>query len=102
MRFETTGNQAYVLAAALPMGIGLAHHVTMVYMLPAAFLYLLARRPRFFIAWAFPAACLIGFVPLLSYGYLVWADGHSAGVPWGDCNGWHNLYNHFTGRQYQG
>jgi hypothetical protein len=143
IRFEVTGRTAYVLGAALPMGIGLAHHVTMVYMLPAAFVYLLVRRPGFFVAWlafpvvrlvrvfrprfaagapaqpahdattppprarfegwwGFPVACLIGFVPLLSYAFLVWANKHSTGVPWGDCNGWDNLYAHFTGRQYQG
>jgi hypothetical protein len=128
MRFELTGREAYILGAALPMGLGLAHHVTMVYMLPAAFLYLLARRPSFFTAWlttpairlvrrfrpafragrapapawGFLAACVIGFVPLLSYGFLIWANSHSTGVPWGDVNGWDNLYNHFTGKQYQG
>ncbi|APR78495.1 hypothetical protein A7982_03842 [Minicystis rosea] len=128
MRFEVTRRERYVVAAALPMGLGLAHHVTMVYMLPAALIYLLARRPTFFTAWittpiqrfirllkpsfregkvfapwwGFPAACLVGFLPLLSYAYLIWANNHSAGVPWGDVNGWDNLYNHFTGKQYQG
>ena len=128
VRFEATGKTAYVLGAALPMGMGLAHHVTMVYMLPPAFIYLMVRRPSFFVAWfvypvvrlvrvakpsfaekrsfegwwGFPVACLVGFVPLLSYGFLIWANKHSAGVPWGDVNGWDNLYAHFTGRQYQG
>ncbi|MFT3770746.1 MAG: DUF2723 domain-containing protein [Minicystis sp.] len=128
MRFEVTRKEIYVVAAALPMGLGLAHHVTMVYMLPAAFIYLLARRPVFFVAWIttpiqrlvrvvkpsfregkqlaswwpFLAACVVGFVPLLSYAYLIWANNHSAGIPWGDVNGWTNLYNHFTGKQYQG
>jgi hypothetical protein len=128
MRFEVTRREIYVVAAALPMGIGLAHHVTMVYMLPAAFIYLLARAPWFFTAWIttpaqavvrrlrpgfragktpapwwpFLLACLVGFLPMLSYGYLVWANNHSAGVPWGDVSGWDNLWNHFTGKQYQG
>lgn len=128
MRFELTGREIYVVGAALPMGMGLAHHVTMVYMLPAALIYLLARRPAFFTAWittparrlvrlfqpgprggaplapawGFPLACLVGFLPLLSYAYLIWANNHSAGVPWGDVDGWDHLYNHFTGKQYQG
>jgi hypothetical protein len=127
-RFEVTGKTGYVLGAALPMGIGLAHHVTMVYMLPAAFVYLMVRRPSFFITWitypvvrlvrlfkrgfastrrfegwwGFPVACLIGFLPLLSYGFLIWADKHTTGVPWGDPHDWETLYNHFTGKQYQG
>ena len=115
-----------MLGAALPMGIGLAHHVTMVYMLPAAFVYLMVRRPSFFVAWltnpvvrlvrlfkrrrrgrlagwwGFPVACLVGFLPLLSYGFLIWANNHTTGVPWGDVHGWDNLYAHFTGKQYQG
>jgi hypothetical protein len=128
VRFAATGRTAYVLLAALPMGMGLAHHVTMVYMLPPALVYLLVRRPFFFVAWfsypvvwivrrfrpsfaasrvwdgwwGFPVACVVGFLPLLSYGYLVWANRHSAGVPWGDVDGWEGLYAHFTGRQYQG
>lgn len=128
MRYELTRREIYIVAAALPMGMGLAHHVTMVYMLPAAFIYLLARNPVFFVAWittpaqwvirrfkpgfregkklppawGFLLANVVGFLPLLSYAYLVWANNHSAGVPWGDVNGWDNLYNHFTGKQYQG
>jgi len=128
IRFEATGRTGYVLGAALPMGIGLAHHVTMVYMLPAAFLYLMARRPSFFVTWlvypvvrlvrvfkpdfagarrfqgwwGFPVACLCGFLPLLSYGFLIWANKHTTGVPWGDVHDWDSLYGHFTGRQYQG
>src|SRR6185369_15400379 len=127
VRFEVTGKQKYILAAALPMGMGLAHHVTMVYMLPAALIYLAVRQPWFLIswivwpvarigrifkptflakrtfegAWGFPVACVIGFLPLLSYGYLIWANGHTTGLPWGNVNGWDNLYAHMTGRQYQ-
>jgi hypothetical protein len=128
MRFETTRREIYIVGAALPMGMGLAHHVTMVYMLPAAFIYLMARKPVFFVAWittpvqwlirklkpdfreghelppawGFLLANVVGFLPLLSYYYLIWANDHSAGVPWGDVHNWENLYNHFTGRQYQG
>ena len=128
MRFEHTRREIYIVAAALPMGLGLAHHVTMVYMLPAAVVYLLARHPIFFVAWitspatrlyrrfkptfregkpiapawGFLLANVVGFLPLLSYYYLIWANNHSAGVPWGDVSGWDNLYNHFTGKQYQG
>ncbi len=126
-RFEVTGRTGYVLGAALPMGIGLAHHVTMVYMLPAAFLYLMVRRPSFFVTWittpavrlwrrlrrapggpwragwwGFPVACVVGFLPLLSYGFLIWANQHTTGVSWGGVHDWDSLYGHFTGRQYQG
>jgi Protein of unknown function (DUF2723) len=127
-RFEVTTKTGYVLAAALPMGVGLAHHVTMVYMLPSAVAYLLVRRPSFFVTWlaypvvrlgrlfkkdlaagrnfegwwGFPLANLIGFLPLLTYGFLIWANQHTTGVPWGDPHDFSSLYDHFTGKQYQG
>jgi hypothetical protein len=128
VRFEITKNVRTIVLAALPMGMGLAHHVTMVYMLPAAFLYLLATRASFFVVWlaypvvrvirlfkpdfaatrsfagwwGFPVACLVGFLPLLSYGFLIWANSHTTGIPWGDVHDCEHLYNHFTGKQYQG
>ncbi|MBI4700045.1 MAG: DUF2723 domain-containing protein [Deltaproteobacteria bacterium] len=128
VRFELTRELTYVVLAALPMGMGLAHHVTTVYMLPAAFLYLLVRRPFFFVAWlayplarlvrlfrpgfmaradfrrwwAFPAACAVGFLPLLSYYYLIWANAHTTGIPWGGVDSWQKLVDHATGKQYQG
>src|SRR5690606_2069479 len=60
IRFEVTGDVWYVVKAALPMGMGLAHHVTMVYQLPAAFLYLMVRRPTFFVDWlVWPVARIV-------------------------------------------
>jgi hypothetical protein len=127
MRFEVTRRDGYIFLAALPMGVGLAHHVTMVYMLPTVFLYLLYRKPFFLVAWVvrpfvglvrlfkkgfragksypgwwgFLLACLIGFLPLLSYGYLIWANKHTTGVTWGDVHDWKSLYAHMTGAQYR-
>ncbi|MEO7331749.1 MAG: DUF2723 domain-containing protein, partial [Minicystis sp.] len=127
MRFEQTRRDRYIFLAALPMGLGLAHHVTMVYLLPTAFLYLLIRKPFFLVAWivrpfvgvvrlfkkgfrkgviyprwwGFLLACLLGFLPLLSYGYLIWANQHTTGVTWGDVHDWKSLENHMTGAQYR-
>ncbi len=128
-RFEVTRASKYILFAAMPMGLGLAHHVTMVYMLPAAGLYLLLRRPFLLGAWlAFPlvwlvrrfgarsflattefrhwwvvwAGCLVGGLPLLSYGYFLWANDTTTGVSWGAVHDWNSLYDHVTGKQYRG
>lgn len=128
IRFDVTGRDRYVLLAAFAMGCGLAHHVTMVYLLPAALLYLLARRPRLLASWLLrplggagalvagrraprrrwpspgllPLACLLGALPLLSYGYLIWANGHTDGVTWGGIDSLEALYAHATGAQYHG
>lgn len=127
VRFEITRRERYVVWAALPMGMGLAHHVTMVYMLPAAALYLLLRKPSFYAtwlvypiarlvrlgrpgflerfdlrgAWGFPLACLAGALPLTSYAYLLWANAHTDGVPWGNVDDWSKVWDHMTGKQYQ-
>ncbi|MFO0760717.1 MAG: DUF2723 domain-containing protein [Byssovorax sp.] len=127
LRFEVTRSDRYIYLAALPMGIGLAHHVTMVYMLGAGFLYLLYRKPLFVTGFlvapfvrlvrvfkksfragkTYPAhpgfflACLLGFLPLLGYLYLLWANKRSPGVTWGDVHDWKSLYNHMTGAQYR-
>ncbi|TPV93607.1 MAG: DUF2723 domain-containing protein [Myxococcales bacterium FL481] len=126
-RFETTRRDRLIVLAAVPMGLGLAHHVTMVYMLPAAAVLLLWRRPHLFwnwLAWPFrplirakwPAAAehrawrgawvvwcgvLVGGLPLLSYAYFVWANEHTTGVSWGGVKNWDSVYAHMTGRQYR-
>ena len=128
-RFETTREPKYIVWAAVPMGVGLAHHVTMVYMLPAAAVLVLLRKPSFFASWLvlpvrrlvqrlanrpprpgkidwpkpwmFPLACLIGALPLLSYGYLWWATQHTTGVPWSGIDSWDRLIHHVTGKQYR-
>jgi hypothetical protein len=127
LRFEVTRRDRYIFLATLPMGVGLGHHVTMVYMLPTAFVYLLYRKPLFLGAWliapfvklirlfkkgfregkTYPGwwgiflACLLGFLPLLGYLYLIWANKHTTGVTWGDVHDWKSLYNHMTGAQYR-
>lgn len=127
VRFEVSRRERYVVWAALPMGMGLAHHVTMVYMLPAAALYLLLRKPSFFAtwliypvarlvrlarpaflerfelrgAWGFPLACLAGAIPMASYAYLLWANANTDGVPWGNVDDWSKVWDHMTGKQYQ-
>ena len=123
--FAVTRRRRHVLGAAWVMGMGLAHHVTMVYMLPAAALLLLTICPSMFVSWLwwplqrsaqlvgwklprlrapwlFPLSCLLGFIPLLSYGYLLWANEHTTGLPWGDVKDWEHLVKHATGAQYRG
>jgi hypothetical protein len=102
IQYADSAKARYALTGAWLMGMGLAHHVTMVYMLPAAFVLLLVRRPRFFISWQFPVACILGFIPLLSYGYLIWANENTTGLPWGGVHDWDSVFAHMTGKQYRG
>ncbi|TPV93795.1 MAG: DUF2723 domain-containing protein [Myxococcales bacterium FL481] len=124
-RFEVTRRDRLIVLAAVPMGLGLAHHVTMVYMLPAATLMLLWRRPhllwnwvawpvRFVVTrgaaangrkwrgwWVVWCGIVVGGLPLLCYAYFVWANEHTTGVSWGGVKNWNGVYAHMTGRQYR-
>lgn len=131
IRYEVGGRRSVdVLWTAIPMGLGLAHHVTMVYMLPAAFVLVLTTRPAFFLGWlvapvialrrrlgkdsprlsrwsverpwCFPLACVVGALPLPSYYYLIWANEHTTGIPWGGVEDWDTLYAHVSGAAYRG
>jgi len=127
--FEETRREVDIVWAVLPMGLGLAHHVTMAYLLPPAGLYFLIRKPLFFASWlvcpvawaarrfagrsdrgqrmpagkwwAFPLACLVGSLPLASYGYLIWANTATTGITWGDLRDWQAVLEHASGRQYR-
>lgn len=126
MRFEVTRRPRYLIMGALAMGLGLAHHVTMVYMLPAAILYTLVREPSLLYgpflwpvvrvgrlfkkgffgsakierAWVFPVVAVVGFLPAFFYAYLLWADKHTTGLNWGGVKDWDGLYYHMMGKQY--
>jgi hypothetical protein len=126
MRFEVTRKAGFLVMAALAMGLGLAHHVTMVYMLPATLIYVLVREPSllyglflwpvvklvrlfkkgFFASakidrlWVLPAVLVVGFLPAFFYYYLLWADKHTVGLNWGGIKDWDGLTFHMMGKQY--
>ncbi|MBK8259119.1 MAG: DUF2723 domain-containing protein [Polyangiaceae bacterium] len=126
VRFEVTRKPGFLVMAGLAIGLGLAHHVTMVYMLPAGIIYTLVREPSLIYglfawpvvkvarlfkkglwpkakiqrAWVFPAVLLVGALPAAFYLYLIWANRNTTGLTWGGVNDWDSLYFHATGRQY--
>lgn len=126
VRFEVTRRAGFLVMAALAIGLGLAHHVTMVYMLPAGVVYTLVREPSLIYgpfawpvvktgrlfkkglwpgakvdrAWVFPAVLVVGAAPAAFYLYLIWANRHTTGINWGGVNDWNGLYFHMTGKQY--
>ncbi len=126
MRFEVTRRAGFLVMSGLAIGLGLAHHVTMIYMLPAAIVFVAVREPSllyapfvwpvakvgrlfkkdFFAkakisrAWLFPAVAVVGFLPAFFYAYLLWANSHSVGLTWGGVKDWDGLYFHMMGKQY--
>jgi len=126
MRFEVTRRAGFLVMSGLAIGLGLAHHVTMVYMLPAAIVYVAVREPSLLYApfvwpvakvgrlfkkdflakakisraWLFPAVAVVGFLPAFFYAYLLWANSHSVGLTWGGVKDWDGLYFHMMGKQY--
>lgn len=126
IRFEITRRARLVVMSGLAIGLGLAHHVTMVYMLPAGVIYCLVREPsllygpfvwpvvkigRLFrkgfwagaktrLAWVFPVVLVVGFLPAFFYAYILWANKHTTGINWGGVSNWDGLYFHMTGKQY--
>lgn len=121
VRFEIERKDIWILLGAIPMGLGLAHHVTMVYMLPAVALYLMVRRPKMWTDWVvvpirwalrrptttarhpwlLPVCCVVGASPLLLYGYFLWATANTEALSWGGVSDWDSLYRHVSGRQYR-
>ncbi len=126
VRFEVTRRPGFLVMGGLAIGLGLAHHVTMVYMLPAGIVYTLTREPSLIYgpfawpvvkvgrlfkkglwagakiqrAWVFPAVLAVGVLPATFYLYLIWANRHTTGINWGGVNDWNGLYFHMTGKQY--
>lgn len=126
VRFEVTRRAGFLVMGAQAIGLGLAHHVTMVYMLPAGVIYVLTREPsllygpfawpvvkggrlfrkglwagaRIQRAWVLPAVLLAGAWPAVFYLYLIWANRHTTGINWGGVDDWNGLYFHATGKQY--
>jgi hypothetical protein len=49
--FDASRKRKHLLHAAIPMGLGLAHHVTIVYLFAAAFFYLLVAERRMATEW---------------------------------------------------
>jgi len=100
LRFEESGERKLVFYLALVMGLGLAHHLTIVHLFPAALALLLAKGARFFATWRFPAACAIGASPFLLYLYLPIADLTTTGFPWGGTSEWGFFWYHISGSHY--
>ncbi|MEZ4297954.1 MAG: DUF2723 domain-containing protein [Polyangiaceae bacterium] len=126
VRFEVTRKAWFLVMGGLAIGLGLAHHVTMVYMLPAGVIYTLLREPGIVYgpfawpvvrgarlvkkglwprvavdrAWVFPAVLLVGVLPAGFYYYLIWANAHTTGLTWGGVHDWDSVVFHATGRQY--
>ena len=100
VRFETTSERRWILWAALAMGMGLAHHTTIMHLFPAVLLYLLLRDRAFFSTKLFLFAVALASFPLVLYLYLPVADLTTKGFAWGGTSGWTEFWRHVSGQAY--
>ncbi len=102
-----TSARLYGSAAAwgFVCGLGGAHHATSLFVaapLSLAILVVLARR-RMLRVGVIPTVLLAAFVPLLSYGFILWRASHPAAMQWyGLTPGLDGLITHATARAYTG
>lgn len=126
VRFEQLRSPASLYRVAIPLALGGAHHVTIVYMLVATALYVGIRKPSAMISWVVaplwpvvrrgrgrerpawldswwvvPAGLLTGALGLSFYAYFWWAAEHTAALPWGGTTNLERIVRHASGRQYR-
>jgi len=128
MSFSFTHRHRDIVLACIPMGLACAHHVTIVYMLVSGALLMLMCRPSVMVswilagpvlvirrvrhsenrridlrgAWVVPTCLVVGAIPVLFYLYFMWADANTVGLSWGKVDDFTALWNHMSGKQYQG
>ncbi len=100
LRFEITGERKYVIWAALPIGLGLANHLTISHLFPAALVYILLRDRKFLLTRHMAFGLGIGVATLLLYLYLPIADRTTSGFPWGGTSEWGHFWYHVSGSHY--
>ncbi len=100
--FRTNSKRDWLyFSAALAFSFG--NHMTTVMLLPSI-AYLFFYKNRFDKnAFYLLAAMLIVFIPIIiaEYAFLVFLAQTEPKLNWGDVSNLHNLFRHFTGKQYQ-
>jgi hypothetical protein len=101
VRWRDGGADGYLWLAAFVLGLGLGNHLTLVFVAPAAVVFLWAERQRWFrLRVLVPAAGL--FVAGLGiYAYLPLAARNHPPVNWGNPQTWKGFLWVVTGEQYQ-
>lgn len=103
LRYRNSGRRAWLVAAALAGSLGLAHHLTIVLLIPAAVVLcgerLLRDTPRFSRLAPVGGVLLIG--PALYGLIMLWARTEPL-QSWGRPVDLASLWNHVSARMYQG
>jgi hypothetical protein len=87
--------------AAFALGLGLGNHLTLIFCVPASFLFLWPDRQRWFRARVLIPAAALFVLGLGVYVYLPLAAMHRPPVNWGNPQTWKGFWWVVSARQYQ-
>jgi 4-amino-4-deoxy-L-arabinose transferase-like glycosyltransferase len=102
VRWREAGGDQYLWLAAFTLGLGLGNHLTLVFVVPAALIFIWPQRQRWFrVGTLLPAAGLF-VLGLGIYAYLPLAARHHPPVNWGNPQTWRGFSWVVTANQYHG
>lgn len=101
VRWRAGGGHGYLWLAALVFGLGLGNHLTLVFVAPAAVVFLWPERRRWFCFRVLLPAAVLFLAGLGIYAYLPLAARSRPPVNWGNPQTWDGFLWVVTGEQYQ-
>lgn len=101
IRWRAGGRGWLLCLAAFTLGLGLGNHLTLVFVLPAAFILLWPERRRWFCPRILLPGMALFVLGLSVYLYLPLAAQHRPPVNWGNPQTWRGFLWVVTGKQYQ-
>ena len=101
IRWQDSNRDRYLWLAAFALGLALGNHLTILFWVPAALIYLWPERRHWLrVRTVLPAVALF-VIGLSVYAYLPLAARHSPPVNWGNPQTWRGFLWVVTGEQYQ-
>lgn len=102
VRWRDGGRDWLLWMFAFGFGLGLGDHLTLVFVAPAALIFLWPERRRWFRVRVLLPAAVLFVLGLSIYLYLPLAARHRPPVNWGNPQTWRGFLWVVTGKQYQG
>jgi hypothetical protein len=101
VRWRDGGGEWPLWLAALGLGLGLGNHLTLIFIAPAALVFLWPERSRWLRLRTLAPAAGLFLVGLSVYAYLPLAARHRPPINWGNPQTWRGFLWVVTGKQYQ-